>query len=64
MFCKVGEAVKKINDDDSVREVHPLTDEIKDILQANHPKARDAEQDIILPQHKISPERFPNHLLS
>ena len=34
MFGKVGEAAKKINNDDSVRGVHPVTDEIKDILQA------------------------------
>ena len=33
MFGKVGEAAKKVNNDDSVKGVHPLSEEIKDILQ-------------------------------
>ena len=39
MFGKIGDAAKKINNDDSIKGVHPLNDEIKDILQQKHPKA-------------------------
>ena len=55
-FGKVGEAAKKINNDDSIKGVHELNDQIKSILQQKHPKAREVEAEIILPQTNIIPE--------
>ena len=37
-----------INNDDSVKGVHSLSDEIKEILQQKHPKARDVDPGVIL----------------
>ena len=56
LLGKLGDAAKKINNDDSVKGVHPLNDQIKDILLAKHPESRDAEPDIILPQTSIPPQ--------
>ena len=50
MFGKVGQAAKYINNDDSVKGVHPLNEEIKNILQEKHPKSREVDDEIILPQ--------------
>ena len=55
-FGKVGEAAKKINNDDSVKGVHPLDDEIKDILQKKHPKARDVHPETVLLPNSLPPE--------
>ena len=37
MLGKVGEAAKKINNDDSIKGVHPLNEQIKNILQDKPP---------------------------
>ena len=55
-FGKIGEAAKKINNDDSVKGVHPLDDEIKDILQKKHPKARDVHPETALLPNSLPPE--------
>ena len=47
MFGKIGPAAKYINNDDNVKGVHPLTEEIKEILQSKHPAGRDADPEII-----------------
>ena len=56
MFGKIGDAAKKINNEDSIKGVHTLSDEIREILQEKHPKAREVDPDIIIQQENISPE--------
>ncbi len=56
MFGKVGEAAKKINNDDSIKGVHNLSDEIKTILQQKHPQSRPVDPDILLPQSDTHPQ--------
>ena len=56
IFGKIGEAAKKINNDDAIKGVHPLNDEIKEILQQKHPKSREVDPNIIVPQNNIVPE--------
>ena len=56
LLGKIGEAAKKINNDDSVKGVHQLSDEIKEVLQKKHPNAREASPDILLPSRAQSPE--------
>ena len=41
MFGKVGPAAKFINNEDSTKGVHTLTDEIKEILLSKHPQSRE-----------------------
>ena len=48
MLGKIGPAAKYINNEDAVKGVHPLSGEIKDILQSKHPEARPIHQDTIL----------------
>ena len=45
MLGKVGAAAKFINNDDAIKGVHNLTDEIKTILQSKHPEAREVHPD-------------------
>ena len=47
MLGKIGQAAKYINNDDKVKGVHVLTDEIKDILQSKHPAGREADPEVI-----------------
>ena len=56
LMGKVGEALKKINNDDNIKGVHPLNDEIKEILQQKHPPSRPVDPDIILSQTADTPE--------
>ena len=49
MVGKVGQAMKLINNEDSVVGVHTLNREIKSILQEKHPKAETPPADILLP---------------
>ena len=48
MFGKLGPAAKYINNEDSVKGVHSLTNEIKEILQGKHPAGMDADPEVIL----------------
>ena len=57
MLGKIGQAAKYINNDDSVKGVHPLTDEIKNILQSKHPAGREADQEVILEYTSETPQR-------
>ena len=56
MYGKIGDAAKKINSEDSIKGVHPLTDEIKEILQEKHPKSREVDPDIIITQENVPHE--------
>ena len=56
LLGKVGVAAKRINNEDSVKGVHQLNDEIKNILQEKHPKGREASPEILLPSRASSPE--------
>ena len=49
LIGKIGPAAKFINNEDSVKGVHSLTDEIKTILQEKHPEARDIQPEVIIP---------------
>ena len=50
LLGKLGDAAKKINNDDSIKGVHPLTDQIKEVLQEKHPQGKEAiPETIILP---------------
>ena len=53
---KIGEAAKKINNDDSIKGVHQLSDEIKEILQQKHPKGNVAAPSTLLPQNSDPPQ--------
>ena len=53
---KVGDAAKKINNNDAIKGVHQLSNEMKEILQQKHPEKREAAPDIILPPTSTSPE--------
>ena len=54
LLGKIGEASKKINNDDEIKGVHQLTDDIKEILQEKHPKCRPVNPDIIIQDSNIS----------
>ena len=56
LLGKVSQAMKFVNSEDETRGVHSLTDEIKDLLQQKHPKAREVSEDILLPQTALEPE--------
>ena len=56
MFGKIGPAAKYINNDDSIKGVHSLDEQIKDILQDKHPQARNVEPQIILEHTAAPPE--------
>ena len=47
MLGKIGPAAKYINNDDNIKGVHPLTNEIKDILQSKHPDGRDIDPGVV-----------------
>ena len=53
---KVSQAMKFVNNEDSTKGVHPLNDEIKQLLEEKHPKARDVDEGILLPLTANDPE--------
>ncbi len=57
LLGKVGPAMKFINHDDPTIGVHPITEEIKKLLEEKHPKREEASQDILLPDG--APEPHP-----
>ena len=48
LMGKLGDAAKKINNDDSIKGVHTLDENIKEILQKKHPKSREAVPETVL----------------
>ena len=50
MFGKVIKAAKFINNEDSIKGVHQLNDEIKNVLLEKHPNARSVDAEILIPQ--------------
>ena len=51
MMGKIGDASKNINNEDSVKGVHQLSPQIKQILQEKHPNSRNVDPEtILLPQ--------------
>ena len=56
MLGKIKSAAKFVNSDDSVKGVHPLNEEIKEILQAKHPAGKDADPSVIYECTAESPE--------
>ena len=53
---KVGQAMKFVNSEDDTRGVHSLTEDIKRLLQDKHPKQREVQQEILLPEVANEPE--------
>ena len=47
MFAKIGPAAKYVNNDDNIKGVHPLTNEIKEILQSKHPAGQEADPNVM-----------------
>ena len=56
LLGKIGDAAKKINNEDSIKGVHDLDEEIKNILQQKHPPSKDPAEHIILPQTSARPQ--------
>ena len=56
LMGKVSQAMKFVNNEDSTRGVHHLSEEIKQLLEEKHPKSRDTTQEILLPQTAEDPE--------
>ena len=56
LMGKVSQAMKFINNEDSTRGVHTLSDEIKQLLEEKHPKPREVDREILLPQSSEDPE--------
>ena len=56
LLGKIGDAAKKVNNEDAVKGVHQLNDEIKKILQEKHPEGRSPIPDVLLPQTSTAPE--------
>ena len=56
LLGKVGDAAKKINNDDSIRGVHELSSEIKDILQQKHPKGVDPPEEVLMQTTRVPPQ--------
>ena len=53
---KLGAAAKFINNDDNIKGVHSLTEEIKEILQSKHPAGRDADPEVVIECTAESPQ--------
>ena len=53
MLGKIGPAAKYINNEDAVKGVHPLNEEIKNILLSKHPEARPIHQDTIYDSENV-----------
>ena len=57
MFAgKLSQAMKFIDSQNDTLGVHPLSEEIKHLLQEKHPKARDVSNDVLLPSEATDPE--------
>ena len=56
LLGKVGDAAKKINNDDAIKGVHQVSNEIREILQQKHPESREAVPEVILPQTSVPPQ--------
>ena len=51
MAGKVGQAMKLINNEDSVVGVHSLSEDVKKILEDKHPPGEEASSEILLPNN-------------
>ena len=60
LLGKTGPAAKSINNEDTVKGVHNLNEEIKTILQSKHPEARAVHPSAILPN---SNEEEPDNVI-
>ena len=49
LLGKIGDAAKKVNNEDTIKGVHTLSDEIQNILQQKHPEGRDPPEVLLLP---------------
>ncbi len=56
LLGKVSKAMNFINNDDITLGVHPITDEIKQLLREKHPVGKPAEQEILLPDIAETPQ--------
>ena len=56
LLGKLGDAAKKINNDDSIKGVHQLTEEIKNILQQKNPQGQEPKPEVILLPTSTPPE--------
>ena len=56
LLGKIGDAAKKVNNENAVKGVHQLNDEIKQILQEKHPEGRNPVPDVLLPQTSTAPQ--------
>ena len=56
LLGKVSQAMKFVNNEDSTRGVHNITDEIKTLLQEKHPKSKEASNDILIAKSSPDPE--------
>ena len=56
LLGKLGDAAKKINNDDAIKGVHSLDSQIKDILLAKHPESQPAQPDVLLPHTSAPPQ--------
>ena len=57
LLGKISQAMKYVDSENDTKGVHSLTDEIKQLLQQKHLQARDASDDIKLPQTENEPEQ-------
>ena len=53
---KMSQAAKFVDSNNDTRGVHSLSDQIKQLLEEKHPKEKEAEIDILLPQAAADPE--------
>ena len=53
---KVSQAMKFVNNEDITNGVHPLSDEMKQLLEKKHPKGKDVAEDILIPPTANNPE--------
>ena len=56
LLGKIGDAAKKINNDDSIKGVHQLSEKIQNILQLKHPESKEPHEDILLQQTQAPPQ--------
>ena len=56
LLGKIGDAAKKVNNEDAVKGVHQLDDEIKQILLDKHPVGRNPAPDILMQQTSTAPQ--------
>ena len=56
LLGKVSQAMKFINNDDTTAGVHPITDDIKALLQEKHPVGQPADLQILLPDTETVPQ--------